>query len=78
MTLPLPSEQWANEVKAFDVSRVETLPSITIVGSGQTVHDGVRAFADRMKPDELIVVGHVYDHAARVRSFEILSDLIRA
>jgi hypothetical protein len=29
-----------------------------------------------MKPDELIVVSHIYDYGARVRSYEIVAELI--
>jgi luciferase family oxidoreductase group 1 len=74
--LPPPSPHWANEVRPFDVSRIESLSSIAIAGSAATVHEGVQAVAARMEPDELIVVGHIYDHAARLRSFEILSEQI--
>jgi hypothetical protein len=28
-----------------------------------------------MRPDELIVVSHIYDHAARVRSYEIVAEV---
>jgi hypothetical protein len=33
----------------------------------------MQAFVDRTKPDEIIVTGHIYEHAARLRSFEIVS-----
>jgi hypothetical protein len=35
----------------------------------------MRALADRMQPDELIVVSHIYDHAARLRSYEITAEI---
>jgi hypothetical protein len=28
-----------------------------------------------MQPDELIVVSHIYDHAARLRSYEIAATI---
>jgi hypothetical protein len=31
-----------------------------------------------MCPDELIVVSHIYDHAARVRSYEIVAECVLA
>jgi hypothetical protein len=27
------------------------------------------------QPDEIIAAGHIYDHAARLRSFELLADV---
>ena len=42
-----------------------------VVGSPQTVRDGLAAFAARTGADELIVTSQIFDHAARVRSFQI-------
>jgi hypothetical protein len=38
------------------------------------VSDKLQAFAAEMRADELIVAGAIYDHQARVRSYEILAD----
>jgi luciferase family oxidoreductase group 1 len=71
--LPPPSREWEKDVVSFDAARLETLPSISMVGSPDTIRGGLGAFVDRMRPDELIVVSHIYDHAARVRSYEIVA-----
>jgi luciferase family oxidoreductase group 1 len=47
--------------------------SLAQVGSPETVKAGVEAFIAEHKPDELMVTGQIYDHAARLRSYEILS-----
>ena len=73
--LPPPSQEWAREVATFDASRLETLQSVSMVGSPQTVADGMQAFVDRLRPDEVIVTSHIYDHAARLRSYEIVASL---
>jgi luciferase family oxidoreductase group 1 len=49
--------------------------SLAQVGSPETVKAGLETFIDRYKPDELMVTGQIYDHAARLRSYEILSRL---
>ena len=51
--------------------------SAAVVGSPETVKRGIEAFARRTNADELMVTSHVFDHAARVRSFEILADVRR-
>jgi luciferase family oxidoreductase group 1 len=71
--LPPPSREWEKEVVPFDVALLESVPSISMVGSAQTVAAGMGAFVDRMQPDELIVVSHIYDHTARLRSYEIVA-----
>jgi luciferase family oxidoreductase group 1 len=75
--LPPPSREWEKAVEPFDPAHIGTLPSISMVGSAGTVRDGMAAFVDRMQPDELIVVSHIYDHAARLRSHEITADIAR-
>ena len=45
----------------------------SIVGSPETVGAGMRALVDETGADELIIVSDVYDHAARLRSFELIA-----
>jgi luciferase family oxidoreductase group 1 len=45
--------------------------SCAVVGSPSTVAAGLKAFAERTQADELILTGSIFDHAARLRSFEI-------
>ncbi|HEX5888637.1 MAG TPA: LLM class flavin-dependent oxidoreductase, partial [Pyrinomonadaceae bacterium] len=42
----------------------------SIVGSGETVRKGLEEFVALTKADELMIVTSLYDHAARVRSYE--------
>ncbi len=46
-----------------------------IVGSPGTVRDGLERFAQHTDADELMVVSAIYDHNARVRSYELLAEL---
>ncbi|HEX7128237.1 MAG TPA: LLM class flavin-dependent oxidoreductase [Thermodesulfobacteriota bacterium] len=45
----------------------------SIVGSPRTVRAGIDALVAETGADELIVVSDVYDHAARLRSFELIA-----
>ena len=51
--------------------------STAVVGSPETVKQGIDAFVRRTGADELMVTAQIFDHAARVRSFEILADVSR-
>jgi luciferase family oxidoreductase group 1 len=44
-----------------------------IVGSPDTVRQGLSGFIGRTGVDEVIVAAQIYDHAARVRSYELLA-----
>jgi alkanesulfonate monooxygenase SsuD/methylene tetrahydromethanopterin reductase-like flavin-dependent oxidoreductase (luciferase family) len=43
----------------------------SIIGSPQTVREGVEALVSETGADELIIVSDIYDHAARLRSFQL-------
>ena len=49
--------------------------SCSFVGSPETVARGLQSFLESTQADELIATGHIYDHSARLRSFELLSQL---
>lgn len=46
----------------------------SIVGSPATVRDGIAALVAETSADELIVVSDIYDHTARLRSYELIAD----
>jgi luciferase family oxidoreductase group 1 len=73
--LPPPSREWERAVEPFDPSRLESATAVSLVGSPKTIEAGLGAFVDRLRPDEVIVVSHMYDHAARIRSYEIVADI---
>jgi luciferase family oxidoreductase group 1 len=71
--LPPPSREWEKEVAAFDPAKLESAQSVSMVGSRETIRGAVDAFTARMRPDEVMVVSHIYDHAARRRSYELVA-----
>ena len=46
-----------------------------IAGSRETVQRGLEEFVELTNADELMIVTSVYDHAARVRSYEIVAEV---
>jgi alkanesulfonate monooxygenase SsuD/methylene tetrahydromethanopterin reductase-like flavin-dependent oxidoreductase (luciferase family) len=56
-------------------AQVSHMLSCSFVGSPPTVRDGLRAFVERTRADEIIVVSAVHDHGARLRSYELLADI---
>jgi luciferase family oxidoreductase group 1 len=45
-----------------------------VIGSPATVRAGIEEIASRYGAEEVIVVGITYDHAARVRSYELIAE----
>jgi len=46
----------------------------SVIGSRETVREGLAALAAETGADELIVVSDVYDHRERLRSFELIAE----
>jgi alkanesulfonate monooxygenase SsuD/methylene tetrahydromethanopterin reductase-like flavin-dependent oxidoreductase (luciferase family) len=44
---------------------------VSFIGTPETVRRGLESFVARTAADELIVVSQIYDHAARLRSYEL-------
>jgi luciferase family oxidoreductase group 1 len=73
IALPPPNREVEKDVVPFGRLPLAEATSIAMVGSPATVAQGVERFVAQTSPDELMIVSHIYDHAARVRSYEITS-----
>jgi hypothetical protein len=49
--------------------------TVSAVGSSETVTRVLRNFVDITNPDELMLTAHIYDHKARLDSFERVAAL---
>jgi alkanesulfonate monooxygenase SsuD/methylene tetrahydromethanopterin reductase-like flavin-dependent oxidoreductase (luciferase family) len=57
----------------MEKAQVMQMLARSIIGSPRTVRAGMDALAAETGADELIIVSDVYDHAARLRSFEFIA-----
>ena len=44
-----------------------------VVGDATDLREGIAAFVERHRPDELMLTGNVFDHEARKHSFALAS-----
>jgi luciferase family oxidoreductase group 1 len=65
---------WENRIEEAQVGRMS---SVSIVGGPATVREGVERLLAATKADELMVASAIYDHQARVKSYEILANTVR-
>ena len=49
--------------------------SCAIVGSPASVRQGLQNFIAQIQPDELMITANIYEHAARLKSFELISEV---
>ena len=57
---------------------IDTALACRAVGAPGTVRAAMAAFVERHRPDELILTANIFDHAARVRSFQLAMEAWRA
>jgi alkanesulfonate monooxygenase SsuD/methylene tetrahydromethanopterin reductase-like flavin-dependent oxidoreductase (luciferase family) len=53
---------------------VDRALACAVVGSPSTARRGLDDFIARHRPDELLFTANIFDHAARVRSFQLAMD----
>ena len=54
---------------------LDSVLSCTAIGSPGTVESQLRSFIARTRPDELMITSQVFDHAARLRAYEITAEI---
>jgi luciferase family oxidoreductase group 1 len=63
---------------AQEAQGVERALRESVVGSPKEVRAGIAAFLKKTEVDELMVTGQIFDHTARLRSFEIVAEMFRS
>lgn len=72
-TLPSPEEAAEFEYTEGQRSFVDSWTASHVVGSPATVRAGLDELQQRTRADELILTTNVYDHSARLRSYELVA-----
>jgi luciferase family oxidoreductase group 1 len=73
--MPPPVETMAELWNPIEESHVRRMTQVSIVGGPDTVRSGLAALLDSTGADEIVATAHIFDHQARLRSFEILSEV---
>ncbi len=69
--LPPPVEGYLARIRPDQRSLLDQILSCTAIGSPETVTKQIGAFVDRTGADELMIASQIFDHGARLRSYEI-------
>jgi luciferase family oxidoreductase group 1 len=74
--LPPPIDDIDQYWSPLERAQAESMLAASFVGSPSTVKAQLEDFVERTRVDEIIVAAAVYDHAARLRSYELLAGLM--
>ena len=75
--LPPPSPGFEDQLSPAERAMIGQALSSAAVGSRDTVRRGLESFISRTGADELIVTSQIFDHAARLKSYEITAEIAR-
>jgi luciferase family oxidoreductase group 1 len=74
-TLQPPIAGYENHLAPHERLMLDEVLSCSAIGSPQTVRQALDDFVSRTQPDEIMVASMIYDHAARMRSYEIAAEV---
>jgi luciferase family oxidoreductase group 1 len=72
--LPPPIDDIKSYASAGEQATADNALAYSVVGDPAAVQRGLKQIIESTCADELMVTGHIYDHKARLRSFEITAD----
>jgi luciferase family oxidoreductase group 1 len=75
--LPPPIDDIESYWRAAEKAEASAWLARSFVGSPETVQKGLKAFIKETEVDEVMVHSAIYDHSARLRSYGILSQVMR-
>ena len=73
--LPPPLEGYESHLPPPARALLAEVLTCAAIGSPQTVRNALAAFIERTKADELMITAQIFDHSARLRSYEIAADI---
>ena len=57
---------------------VQQMLRVSFIGGPATVKEGLQNLLQATRADEIMISSHIYDHAARLRSYELIAELKKA
>jgi alkanesulfonate monooxygenase SsuD/methylene tetrahydromethanopterin reductase-like flavin-dependent oxidoreductase (luciferase family) len=70
-----PVRNFEESLDPYERQMMAQMRRASVAGSPDTVRAALAQFIAETEADELIIGSQIYDHAARVRSYEILADV---
>jgi luciferase family oxidoreductase group 1 len=74
--LPPPMKNYLERIDGSQRELLDQILSCSAIGSPDRVHADLKRFIARTGADELMITSQIFDHGARLRSYEITADLL--
>lgn len=74
--LPPPVANYMNKLHATQQAMLHDVLACTMVGTADKIHQQVNEFIAKTEADELIITSQIYDHQARLHSYDIVANTL--
>lgn len=74
--LPPPVDNMDDIWSEYEKAALDQQLGSSIIGSKATVKAKLQTFLDDTQADEMMIISQIYDHQARLRSFEIVAEIV--
>jgi luciferase family oxidoreductase group 1 len=72
-----PVDNISNVLSAYEAEQINQMLACTFVGSKELVKEDMQSFLEQTQVDEIMVSAHIFDHQAKLRSYELFAELMR-
>ncbi|MNY62023.1 hypothetical protein D3C86_1987780 [compost metagenome] len=62
----------------YEEEQASQMLACTFVGSKETLKTDLQQFLDQTGVDEIMATSHIFDHTARLRSYQIMAEVFKA
>lgn len=62
----------------YEAEAVNQMLAYAFIGGPETIQNAMRAFMSETRIDEVMVTSHIYDHQAKLRSYGLFADVLKA
>jgi luciferase family oxidoreductase group 1 len=73
-----PVDNLEDMLNGYEAEQINQMLACTFVGSQATVKEDMQSFLDQTQVDEIMVSAHIYDHQAKLHSYELFAELMRS
>jgi luciferase family oxidoreductase group 1 len=75
--LPPPIDTMDGVWNYFEQEAAEQMLAYSFFGSPETIKADLQSFVDQTQVDEVMATSHIFDHAARLHSYELLAEILK-
>ncbi len=76
--LPPPVKSMEGEWSTMERMQIEKMMFYSFIGSKETIAQGLQTFVEETRVNEIIVIANIYDQAARLKSYQLVSEVFDA